>query len=83
MAAKSTAAGSAAWISAEKENVLQLLQQEKEELVYPAQHEMEWLNEHMAEIFSKSHMYAQSQQLGHFSLTGLVILRMFSKLLGR
>ena len=48
--------GSAPWISAEKENVLQLLNQEKEELVYPAQHEMEWLNEHMAEIFSESHL---------------------------
>lgn len=46
--------GSATWIHAEKENMMQLLSQEKEELVYPAQHEMEWLNEHMAEIFSKS-----------------------------
>ena len=52
----SGAVGSVAWIAAEKENVLQLLQQEKEELVFPAQHEMEWLNEHMAEIFSKSHV---------------------------
>jgi hypothetical protein len=58
MAAKtSTAVGSAAWIAAEKENVLQMLQEEKEELVFPAQHEMEWLNEHMNEIFSKSHLY--------------------------
>lgn len=48
--------GSASWIKAEKENVTQLLEQEKEELIYPAQHEMEWLNEHMAEIFSKSHL---------------------------
>ena len=48
--------GSAAWIAAEKENVLQLVQTEKDELVFPAQHEMEWLNEHMVEIFSKSHV---------------------------
>ena len=48
--------GSASWINAEKENVMQLLEQEKEELVYPAQHNMEWLNEHMAEIFSKSQL---------------------------
>lgn len=53
----STAVGSAAWIAAEKENVLQLLNQEKEEIVYPAQHEMEWLNEHMAEIFSRNQLY--------------------------
>lgn len=57
MASKgSGAVGSAAWIAAEKENVLQLLQTEKDELVFPAQHELEWLNEHMAEIFSKSHV---------------------------
>jgi hypothetical protein len=48
--------GSAPWVKAEKENATKLLEQEKEELIYPAQHEMEWLNEHMAEIFSKSHL---------------------------
>lgn len=48
--------GSSQWISAEKENVLQLLEQEKEEIVFPAQHELEWLNEHMAEIFSKTQL---------------------------
>ena len=57
MANKTGAVGSMAWIAAEKENVLQLLQQEKEELIFPAQHEMEWLNEHMGEIFSRSHVY--------------------------
>ena len=57
MASKAAAAvGSTAWVAAEKENVLQLLQQEKEELAYPAQHEMEWLNEHMAEIFSRTQL---------------------------
>jgi hypothetical protein len=57
MAGKASAAvGSTAWIATEKENVLQLLQQEKEELIFPAQHEMEWLNEHMSEIFSKSNV---------------------------
>ena len=57
MAAKaSTAVGSATWIASEKENMLQLLNQEKEEIIYPAQHEIDWLNEHMAEIFSRSHL---------------------------
>jgi hypothetical protein len=57
MAAKaSTAVGSAAWIASEKENVLQLLNQEKEEIIYPAQHEIEWLNEHMAEIFNRNQL---------------------------
>ena len=48
-----TAIGSTAWITAEKENISQLLVEEKEELMYPAKHAMDWLNEHMAEIFSK------------------------------
>ncbi|KAK4937200.1 hypothetical protein LTR10_022105 [Elasticomyces elasticus] len=56
MAPRTTAVGSTAWISAEKENALHLLQTEKEELVYPAQHQLEWLNEHMSEIFSKDHL---------------------------
>jgi len=56
MASKAAAVGSAAWVAAEKENVLQLLQQEKDEIIFPVQHEVEWLNEHMAEIFSRSHV---------------------------
>ena len=59
MAARATTVGTAAWIAAEKENALQLLQNEKEEVTYPAQHQLEWLNEHMAEIFSKSHLYVK------------------------
>ncbi|KAL2009652.1 hypothetical protein VTN00DRAFT_5459 [Thermoascus crustaceus] len=46
--------GSAAWIAAEKENVMNLVDQEMEEVEYPVRHEMEWLNEHMAEIFSSN-----------------------------
>jgi len=57
MASKATTVGTSPWIAAEKENALQLLQNEKEEVIYPAQHQLEWLNEHIAEIFSKSHLY--------------------------
>ncbi|KAL4957621.1 hypothetical protein BDW69DRAFT_13702 [Aspergillus filifer] len=46
--------GSAAWISTEKENVTQLVDQEMEEIEFPVQFEMEWLNEHMAEVFSST-----------------------------
>ncbi|KAJ5174231.1 uncharacterized protein N7482_000108 [Penicillium canariense] len=45
--------GSAAWIQAEKENMAELVEQELEEVEYPVRHEMDWLNEHMTEIFSK------------------------------
>ncbi|PGH23616.1 hypothetical protein AJ80_02397 [Polytolypa hystricis UAMH7299] len=44
--------GSSSWIAAEKENVAHLVDQEMEEAEYPALHELDWLNEHMAEIFS-------------------------------
>ncbi|EXJ57632.1 hypothetical protein A1O7_07981 [Cladophialophora yegresii CBS 114405] len=56
MAARTTAVGTPSWIAAEKENAFQLLQNEKEEVIYPAQHQLEWLNEHMAEVFSRSHL---------------------------
>ncbi|KAL3476530.1 hypothetical protein BJX99DRAFT_258276 [Aspergillus californicus] len=46
--------GSAAWISTEKENAVQLVDQELEEVEFPVRYEMEWLNEHMAEIFSNN-----------------------------
>ncbi|OJI91246.1 hypothetical protein ASPTUDRAFT_52937 [Aspergillus tubingensis CBS 134.48] len=46
--------GSAAWISTEKENFMQLVDQEMEEIEYPVRHEMDWLNEHMAEVFSNN-----------------------------
>ncbi|KAL4923573.1 uncharacterized protein BDV17DRAFT_276566 [Aspergillus undulatus] len=46
--------GSAAWISTEKENITQLVDQEMEEIEFPVQFEMEWLNEHMAEVLSNN-----------------------------
>ncbi|KAI9374696.1 hypothetical protein BJX61DRAFT_532153 [Aspergillus egyptiacus] len=46
--------GSAAWISTEKENSMQLVNQEMEEIEFPVRYEMEWLNEHMAEVFSNN-----------------------------
>lgn len=49
--------GSAAWIAAEKENVAHLIDQEMEEVEFPVRHEMDWLNEHMVEIFSTNQLY--------------------------
>jgi hypothetical protein len=56
-AAGARAVGSAAWIAAEKENVRALVDQEMEEVEFPVRHEMEWLNEHMGEIFSQNQLY--------------------------
>lgn len=35
---------------------MQLVDQEMEEVEYPVRHEMDWLNEHMAEIFSTNQL---------------------------
>ncbi|WEW62009.1 hypothetical protein PRK78_007509 [Emydomyces testavorans] len=48
--------GSADWIAAEKENVMQLVDQEMEEVEFPVRHELDWLNEHMAEVFRGDHL---------------------------
>lgn len=48
--------GSTAWVASEKENIMQLIEQEMEEIEYPVRHELVWLNEHMAEIFSQDQL---------------------------
>lgn len=52
--------GSATWISSEKENIMNLVNQEMEEVEFPVRNEMDWLNEHMAEIFSKNQLSVDS-----------------------
>ena len=49
--------GSTPWIVAEKAAAAQIVEQEAEEFSFSARNEMEWLNEHMADIFSDNHMY--------------------------
>ncbi|KAK5126078.1 hypothetical protein LTR85_011433 [Meristemomyces frigidus] len=49
---KAAPVGSAQWIESEREHAEQLIGQEVEEFGYSARNEFEWLNEHMAEIFS-------------------------------
>ena len=48
--------GSAQWILAEKEQIMQFADQEAEEFTFSARNEMEWLNEHMAEVFDENQM---------------------------
>jgi hypothetical protein len=50
------AVGTAAWISEERSSAHQFAQSEIEEFSYSARNEVEWLNEHMAEIFSENQM---------------------------
>ncbi len=55
--------GSAQWLVNEAGQVNQLVQLEAEEFSYSAAlHEVEWLNEHMAEIFNRSQLYVNTTQ---------------------
>ncbi|KAI1776833.1 hypothetical protein F4818DRAFT_360430 [Hypoxylon cercidicola] len=46
--------GSAQWISEERSSALQIAQSEVEEFSFSARNDFDWLNEHMAEIFSEN-----------------------------
>lgn len=49
--------GSAQWLVSERQQAGQLVQEEVEEFSYSVRNEMEWLNEHMAEIFTRGQLY--------------------------
>jgi hypothetical protein len=51
------AVGSASWISSEREAVRGFVEVDLEEFAFSAQNEAEWLNEHMAEIFSQNQLF--------------------------
>lgn len=46
--------GSTSWITEERTAALQLVNAEAEEFSFSARNDVDWLNEHMAEIFSKN-----------------------------
>lgn len=46
--------GSASWVAEERSSALQIAEAETEEFTFSARNEVDWLNEHMAEIFSKN-----------------------------
>lgn len=43
--------GSAAWVAEERASALKVAEEEVEEFSYAARNEMDWLNEHMEDIF--------------------------------
>ncbi|KAI5868558.1 hypothetical protein GGS23DRAFT_36772 [Durotheca rogersii] len=46
--------GSAPWISEERSSALQIVQSEVDEFSFSARNDFDWLNEHMAEVFSEN-----------------------------
>ncbi|KAI4721305.1 hypothetical protein E4T48_02509 [Aureobasidium sp. EXF-10727] len=51
---KTAPVGSSQWIQTERDQAAEFVDMEVDEFGYAAQNEMEWLNEHMAEIFSSN-----------------------------
>lgn len=49
--------GSSLWIQNENDQLSQFLSQEAEDFGFAARNEVEWLNEHMADIFTKNLVY--------------------------
>ena len=49
--------GSSKWIQDENRQISQFHGQEIEDFTFSARNEVEWLNEHMADIFSKNQVY--------------------------
>ncbi|KAJ9667607.1 hypothetical protein H2201_002142 [Coniosporium apollinis] len=51
-----TQVGAAPWLLNERQQANELIEQEVEEFTYSVRNEMEWLNEHMAEIFTRNQL---------------------------
>jgi len=72
--------GSAAWVAEERSSALNIAQSEIEEFSFSARNEMDWLNEHMAEIFSENQMCVDLHDCHQFNrLTGIGMSPSFSK----
>lgn len=48
--------GSAPWVAEERSSAQNIAQDEIDEFSFSARNELEWLNEHMADIFSENQM---------------------------
>ena len=56
---KTQPVGSSDWIQSEREQAGQYVDQEVEEFSFSVRNELEWLNEHMGELFNKNQVYAR------------------------
>lgn len=64
-----TQVGSAPWLLNERQQANELIEQEVEEFTYSVRNEMEWLNEHMAEIFTRNQLYGSPTRCSRSLLT--------------
>ena len=57
MAMRGPRLGTPKWIEDERASATQIAQSEAEEFAFSARNDVDWLNEHMAEIFSENQMW--------------------------
>jgi len=48
--------GSAGWVQAERDHASQAVEQAVEEYGYDVRNELDWLNEHMADVFARNNV---------------------------
>jgi hypothetical protein len=51
---KAAPVGSAAWMLGEKEQAAHFIEQEAEEFGFSVRNDLDWLNEHLADVFSQN-----------------------------
>lgn len=54
--AKTQPIGSSEWIQNEREQTSQFVDQDVEEFGFSVRNELEWLNEHMADVFARNNV---------------------------
>jgi hypothetical protein len=59
MSRKIAAVGSIAWANNERTAIRKLEDQDEEDIAFAVRNDMEWLNEHMANIFERPILYAK------------------------
>ena len=69
--------GSAPWIAEERSSALQITQSEVEEFSFSARNEFDWLNEHMAEIFTENQMCVNMKKKTNSNPTRSATARIF------
>jgi hypothetical protein len=62
--------GSSDWIQQERRQLSQFHDQELEDFAFSLRNESDWLNEHMADIFSNTQLYGNALRI-MIKLTGL------------
>jgi len=58
---KQAPVGSVQWILDEEDFANQFVRQEVDDFAFSAYNELEWLNEHMAEVFNRTELYERAQ----------------------